>query len=352
MVSLLTVFLYTQVSAQDMTKAPGWSAFEQFVFATDKEYQTNSLVIQKNDEIIFERYREGFTKETKQQIWSMTKSIAGLIIGKAISDNIISAQDPIHKYFPKAPRDIKINHLLNMVSGYDWNEGYEYNPVRSDVINMLYTEHYGDMALFAANKKLAHPAGSYFRYSSGTTNILMGILSKAMGPSDYQDYPWRSFFIPLEINDVTWERDHAKTFVGSSYIFMRARDIIKIGQLFLDQGKYKNQQVIPKEWIEKSAEPYPYFMVAGRELKESVGFAYSNQWWLNSALPFLDGTYKSRYPSLPSNAILALGHWGQMLVILPDQNTVIVRTGQDKKGKIDRSEFFSLFMRAYEQAYP
>ncbi len=177
MVSLLTIFLYTQVGAQDMTKAPGWSAFEQFVFATDKDHQTNSLIIQKNDEIIFERYREGFTQETKQQIWSMTKSIAGLIIGKAISDNIISAQDPVHKYFPQAPRDIKINHLLNMVSGYDWNEGYEYNPVRSDVINMLYTEHYGDMASFAANKKLAHPAGSYFRYSSGTTNVLMGILS-------------------------------------------------------------------------------------------------------------------------------------------------------------------------------
>ncbi len=355
MVSLLTIFLsapFELLRAQDIVKAPGWAAFEQYAFATDKDHQTNSLLIHKDGEIIYERYREGFSQKTKQQIWSMTKSISGLIIGKAISDKILSVQDSISKYFPDAPKEIKLDHLLNMTSGYDWNEGYEYNPIGSDVINMLYTENYQDMASFAARKKLTFPAGSYFRYSSGTTNLLMGALSKAMGPSDYQEYPWRSFFDLLEITDVTWERDHAGTFIGSSYLYLSVRDIAKIGQLFLNKGKFKDLQIIEKSWIEKSSQPYSYFVTPDRELKRSTGFAYSNQWWLNTSLPFLDGSYKSRHPTLPSNAVLALGHWGQMLVILPDQNTVIVRTSQDKKGKLDRDEFFSLFMRAFDQAYP
>ena len=354
MVSLLTIFLFSlsQLSAQEIIKAPAWSSFEAFTFATDQEYLTNSLLVMKDGEIIYERYREGFQPQTKQQIWSMSKSISGLIIGKAVSDKLIDLQDSISKYYPEAPKDVTVSHLLNMVSGLSWNEGYEYNPVGSDVINMLYTENYKDMANFVATRGLAYPAGSFFKYSSGSTNLLMGILSKAMGPNDYADYPWRSFFNLLEIDDVTWERDHRGTFVGSSYLFIKPRDLAKIGQLFLEQGRYKNNIVIDPLWLEKSSQPYPYFYIKERDLKNNDGFAYSRQWWLNTALPYPDGSLKSRYPSLPASAILALGHWGQILVILPEQRTIIVRTSQDKKGKLNRDEFFSLFMRAFEQAYP
>ncbi|PIP89815.1 MAG: serine hydrolase [Bdellovibrionales bacterium CG12_big_fil_rev_8_21_14_0_65_38_15] len=354
MVSLLTIFLFLPLHllAQQITKAPAWSSFESFTFASDQDFLTNSLLVVKDGEVIYERYREGFQAQTKQQIWSMSKSISGLIIGKAINDKIIGLQDSVSKYYPEAPKDVTISHLLNMVSGLEWNEGYEYNPVGSDVINMLYTENYKDMARFTATKGLAYPAGSFFKYSSGSTNLLMGILSKAMGPNDYADYPWRSFFNLLDIDDVTWERDHRGTFVGSSYIFIKPRDLVKIGQLFLDQGRYKNKVIVEASWLEQSSTPYPYFYVKERDIKNNDGFAYSNQWWLNAALPYPDGSLKSRYPSLPADAILALGHWGQMLVILPEQKTIIVRTSQDKKGKLNRDEFFSLFMRAYEQAYP
>lgn len=353
MVSLLTIFLFFgQAFAQNITKAPAWSSFESFAFATDQDYQTNSLLIMKDGKIVFERYRTGFQDSTKQQIWSMSKSITGLIIGKAVSDKIIGLQDSLSKSFPSAPKDITVSHLLNMVSGLEWAEGYEYNPIGSDVINMLYTQSYDDMAGFAAKKKLAYPAGSFFQYSSGTSNILMGILSKAMGPNDYAAYPFRSFFDLLEIKDVTWERDHRGTFIGSSYIFIKPRDLAKVGQLFLSKGRYKDKQVIDPLWLEQSTKPYPYFYVPGRDLKQSASMAYSHQWWLNSALPYPDGSLKSAYPSLPASAVLALGHWGQMLVILPEQKTIIVRTSQDKKGKLDRDKFFSLFMRVFEQAYP
>tara|TARA_R110000868_G_scaffold38661_5_gene135115 strand:- start:4067 stop:5143 length:1077 start_codon:yes stop_codon:yes gene_type:complete len=350
--SLLVVFLSFSAVAQNITKAPAWQAFESFAFSRDDVHLTNSLLVYKDGKIVFERYREGFSATSKQQIWSMTKSITGLIIGKAISENLLKIDDPVQKFYPKAPKGISVSHLLDMVSGYDWNEGYEYSPVGSDVIAMLYTEHYNDMASFAANKRANNEPGTQFMYSSGTSNLLMGILSKSMGPGDYKSYPWRSFFTPLEISNVTWERDHAGTYVASSYLYLSARDLAKIGQLFLNDGKYNNQQIIDAKWLKDSAKPHPYFLEPTRDLRQSESFAYSKHWWLNTALPQVDGSFKSRYPALPANAILALGHWGQMLVILPDQKTIIVRTGQDKGKRMNRDEFFSSFMKAYEQAHP
>ena len=129
---------------------------------------------------------------------------------------------------------------------------------------------------------------------------------------------------------------------------MSARSLAKIGQLFLDP----HQKIINREWLKKSSQPNPYFLNPDRDLTSSEGFAYSAQWWLNTALPMPDGSKKSRYPGLPDDAILALGHWGQMMVILPKQNIVIVRTGEDKKGRLNRDMFFELFMKAYKQAYP
>lgn len=350
------VAFFTLVSsnlyAKKLIKAPAWQAFETFAFADDQGYKTNSVLVMVDGKVEFERYRSGFDATTSQQLWSISKSISGLMIGIASRDNLIKTSDSIQKYFPKAPKKVTIDHLLNMVSGYKWNEGYEYSPVGSDVIAMLYTSHFDDMASFAANRPLNHEPETFFQYSSGTTNVLMGALRKAMGPSDYARYPWRSFFEPLEISSAVWERDHAGTFVGSSYLYLNARDLAKIGQLFLDKGKYKGKEIIPAAWLEASAQTHPYFLNPERELKESENFAYSRQWWLNTALPFPDGSYKSRYPNLPANAVLGLGHWGQMLVIIPDQKVVIVRTGEDKSGRMNRDEFFGRFMHALRQAYP
>lgn len=338
--------------AQRLTKAPAWQAFETFAFADDQGHRTNSILVMVNGKIEYERYRSGFNADTAQQLWSVSKSISGLIIGLAVRDHILKLSDSIQKYFPKAPKEVTLDHLLNMVSGYSWNEGYEYSPVGSDVIAMLYTSHFDDMASFAANRPLSYKPDELFQYSSGTTNILLGALRKAMGPSDYARYPWRSFFEPMEIKSAVWERDHSGTFVGSSYLYLNARDLAKIGQLFLDKGSYKGKQIIPATWLQASTITHPYFLNPERPLKESEGFAYSRHWWLNTDLPFPDGSKKSRYPALPANTFLALGHWGQMLIIIPDQKVVIVRTGEDKTGRMNRDEFFDRFMHALRQAYP
>lgn len=349
---LLVLFFLSSHSWASIAKAPAWSAFESFAFSEDHQHRTNSLLVVIDGKVVFERYRPGINNKTTQQLWSVSKSVAGLIIARAIDDKLLKLSDPVKKFYPKAPDSITIEHLFNMVSGYEWNEGYEYSPFKSDVIAMLYNDQNKDMASFAAHKNSIHKPDEYFQYSSGTTNILMGILAKALGPSDYARYPWRSFFEPLGITSAVWERDHAGTFVGSSYLFLSARDLAKIGELVLTQGRYQDKQVIAKEWFERIKKPHSFFNDPARDLSESEGFAYSHQWWLNSALKFPDGSLKSRYPALSSNAILALGHWGQMMVIIPDKKTILVRTGADKSGRLDRDTFFALFMRALEQAYP
>lgn len=338
--------------AGSLAKAPAWSAFESFAFDDSQGHKTNSLLVIKNGMVAFERYRSGFNANTPQQLWSVSKSISGLLIGKAYEDGLLKISAPVKNFYDDAPEGVTVEHLLNMVSGYKWNEGYEYSPLSSDVIAMLYVDHNDDMAKFAATKPLAYKPDEVFQYSSGTTNILMGILSKAVGPGDYAKYPWRALFNPMNISKAIWERDHKGTFIGSSYLYLSARDLAKFGELFLNKGKIGDKQIISEKWLEASSITHPYFLNPERSLKESENFAYSRQWWLNTALPFPDGSKKSRYPSLPENAILALGHWGQMMVILPSERIVLVRTGEDKSGRMNRDEFFSLFMRALRQSQP
>lgn len=350
LLAAMAAFFTTVSCAQGITQTPGWAGFESFVFDEQSGHRTHSLVILKGGKIVFERHRPGFTPRTAQQVWSISKSVSGLLIGLAIEDKLLSAEDSLQKFFPEASRDVTINHLLNMTSGLEWNEGYEYNPIGSDVIRMLYTANYSDMASYAAHKPLEYPVATHFKYSSGTTNILMGILARATGPGDYAQYPWRRFFDPLEITSATWERDGKGTFVGSSYLYISPADLAKIGNLFLSQGQYKGKQIVPLKWLERSKTLSPFFEASLEKDQSLEGLAYSTQWWLNAPLKRADGTLSPHHPDLPTDAILALGHWGQMMVIIPSHKVVLVRTGADKRAGIDRNKFFDLFMRALEQA--
>lgn len=340
-----------KVLAGPITQTPAWPSFEEYAFNDQAFHRTHSLLIVRDGKVIYERFRPGFTERTPQQLWSISKSVSGLIIGLAIEDKLLKSEDPLNKYYPKAPAEVQLQHLLNMTSGLEWNEGYEYNPVKSDVIRMLYTANFDDMAAFAANKPSDHQPGSNFKYSSGNTNILMGVLAKVTGPGDYAEYPWRRLFNPLNITSATWERDQRGTFVGSSYLYMSARDLAKIGELFLTNGMYQGKQIVPAAWLERSKKAAPFFSSPVAQGKVDNEYAYSHQWWLNKPLIQSDGSSKRKFPDLPEDTIFALGHWGQMLVVIPSLKLVMVRTGADKTTEgLDRNKFFSLFMRALKQA--
>ncbi len=313
------------------------------------KWDTRSVLIVQGGEIVSERYSSVTSKEKPHRLWSMTKSISSLLIGLRQSEGELSIEDPISKYFNQLnnlpeKRNLKIKHLLTMTSGIDWQEIYEENPFKSDVIRMLYLKENKDMANFVLSHPQRYRPGEYFYYSSGETNLLMGVLKKSFSSLDeYHDYPWKKLFTPLGIKSAQWEIDHSGTFVGSSYLYMSARDLSKIAQMLLNKGihhdpvKEESISILSHDYIRESFNPVS--ASCSTHLKyNSKGHSYGYSWWLNAPCPERPNKKKA-YPSLPDDLVMAFGHHGQTMAIFPSQDAVAIRFGADKEQRFDREKW-------------
>lgn len=327
-------------------KAQNWQKFLDFTYSKTEGHSTNALLILYKDKLIHHSTANGFKKGQPHRQWSVSKSFSSALIGIAIKKGILELNTSVDKYYP-VHKDSKfsptVKDLLGMSSGLDWNEGYESNPLKSNVIAMLYTEGFKDMASFTASRPSKYIPGEKFYYSSGETNLMMGMLKKSMGINDYSNYPWTQLFDPLQIKTATWERDQSGTFVGSSYLHMSPEDLAKFGYLYLKDGIYNKKQVIPKKWVKYSTELSQGLLKKTPKEKERVE-TYGAQWWLNKNLP--NHTDTKPYPGFPTDAFMALGHHGQILAVVPSKDLVIVRNGADKDKNLDKVKFFKLLMEA------
>ncbi len=330
---------------------------EQFAFGEAPHlrgaapWRTHSVLIFQGGEIVSERYSKETAQNKPHRLWSMTKSISSLLIGIRQQEGGLSLHDPLSKFYPQLlnrpdKRTLTLKHLLTMTSGIDWQEVYEDNPLKSDVIRMLYLKENKDMANFVLTHGQRYRPGEYFSYSSGETNLLMGALKESFSTlEEYQAYPWQKLFSPLNIESAQWETDHAGTFVGSSYLYMTARDLSKIGKLILDQGQYSSpndaeaeaRTLISADYLRQSFLPANASCTTKPEA-HSAAFSYGYSWWLNAPCPERPHRKKA-FAQLPDDLILALGHHGQTMAIFPSQNAVAVRFGADKKGRFDREKW-------------
>ncbi len=232
-----------------------------------------------------------------------------------------------------------MRHLLNWSSGLDWQEDYEFAPLKSSVVAMLYTRGRDDMAGFIAETPQARPPGRRFRYSSGDSNVLAAALHGMLG-ADYAEYPWRALFEPLGIRSAVWERDAAGTFVGSSYVYMSARDLARVGLLMQRHGRWRERQPLPLAWVEFNLTPFARYRPSAEEEGEAVP---GGQWWLNRAVKGAPAPW----PDVAETAFAALGHWGQALYVLPEEKLVIVRYADDRDGRFRHNEFLRLAQAAF-----
>lgn len=319
----------------------------KYLFDKKEKFSTDSAILIRNGKIVREEYANGYTKNGTHRTWSISKSLTNTLIGIAVKKGILSKESKVKKFYPqlngKDHEKMTVDHLLKMSSGIDWNEYYEENPFASDVIRMLYVYEYKDMAGYTARQSVIHTPGTKFYYSSGESNLIMGILKKSMGIKDYENFPWKELFNKLSIESATWERDGQNVFVGSSYLFLSPRDLAKIGMLYLNNGKWQNEQILPEDWVK-------YTTTANRAWKniqkdaEKPKLAYGAHWWLN-----IGNKHGPYHPSAPENIYMALGHHGQILAVFPDQKIIFVRMAADKKAKIDRTKIFKFIMNGLKQ---
>lgn len=296
-----------------------------------KNTNTDVVLVYKDGKIIYQNYARGYGTNTKHLSWSMGKTISGILIGIAESEGLLSFNDPVRKYFPKYKSNARIIDLLGMSSGLKYKEEYEGLPVDLDVTNMMYLD--GPPMGFVNYMMTCTPspegeAGSYFNYASGDTNVLMGILQKTINnQSIYNKYPWDKFFKPLGI-DATFEQDLNGTFVGASYVYMKATDFLKVGQLLVNRGMWNGQQIIPIKYFDlmnKVADGVHKKVQKGNDDRK----AYSAH--VTTNLPIEGRGLDSQYNDLPLDSLILYGHQGQIIAASPSQNLVILKLAMDKK---------------------
>ena len=278
--------------------------------------RTQGLVIVYKGRLIAERYADNITPHTRLLGWSMTKSITGALVGLLVKDGKLDVNRPAPVKAWQNPDDprskITLDNLMRMKSGLEFEEVY--GPMK-DATEMLYDR--ADMAAYAAAKPLAHKPGEKWDYSSGTTNIIMSIVKEQTGGTlvDVHRYLRERLFRPLHMDSAVIEPDASGNFVGSSYMFATARDWARMGQFFLQKGKWEGRQLLPPGWIQYCATPTP-----------GSHDQYGAQIWLNPGTPRTDEMRRS-YEELPASMFYMSGFNLQRVAIFPENDLVIVRLG-------------------------
>jgi len=282
---------------------------------TDEFGETYALIAVQHGKIILERYGAGRNADTLCPSWSMAKSITQALVGLLAGDGKIDIHAPadVPEWQPgDDPRSaITLDLLLRMSSGLSFREEYVANA-SSDVVDMLWGRGKDDVAHFAASFPLAHTPGTFFSYSSGTTNIVSRCASRALHGkgADFESFMRRRLFDPLGIRSAQPKFDAAGTFIGSSFCAATPRDFARFGLLYLRGGCWRGTRLLPAGWVDYARTP------TWQQPTEED--SYGAHWWLGLAGP---GSFSAN------------GFEGQFMVVVPEKDLVVVRNGRSQNGQ-------------------
>ena len=286
--------------------------------------RTRALLVLYDGRIIAEQYAPGFNADTPLIGWSMTKSVMGALVGILVKEGQLSLEDKnlLPQWEGDRRQEITLKQLLQMNSGLKFKEYCE-NPF-ADCPQMLFNSK--NMAIYAANKPLIKEPGTDWDYASGTTNILSGIIRNAVGGKDldYLTFPRRALFDRLGMSTAVIEIDTAGNFVGSSSMYASARDWARFGLLYLQDGVWENERILPEGWVEFS-----------RTSPLVSKDRYGAHFWLLKNYP--------QQKPLPQDLFMADGYEGQSVIIIPSRKLVVVRLG---KGGWEERKFIEQLLEA------
>lgn len=259
----------------------------------------HSLLVLKNNKLILEAYVHPYTPDTLHNVKSVSKSILSALVGIAMDRGIFKNMDvTLADAFPEYmagqadPRksDVTLAHLLSMQAGFEFIENSRLSSrwMKS-----------GNWVKHAIEMPMADPPGTRFTYSTANSHLVSAWLTRAAGMGT-AEFAQKYLFTPLGIHNVTWLKDPRGIDIGGSQVYMRPRDMLKFGRLFLEKGKQGSSRVVPGEWVEEST--------AEQALSPSGGYGYG--WWRT--------TFDTGY--------MAAGWAGQRIAVFPQKNLVIVTT--------------------------
>ncbi len=291
---------------------------EAFVESNPEEPKnTLAVVVVYDGQLIGEKYAPGINYNSPLLGWSMTKSITNAMVGLLVLDGRLRLDQPapVPEWANDKRKHITINNLMQASSGLAWDETYNFP---GDFHNMFIFS--DDKGGYAANKELQYPIGTHFEYSSGTTNLLAKIVRQTVGDSLYYRFAPERLFQKIGMSHTLIEPDASGTYVGSSYGFASARDWARFGLLFLNDGVWNGERILPEGWSTYSSTPAP---------AATLG-EYGAQWWLNAGAKA--HPEHCHNPGLPHDEYGAEGFEEQNLWIFPSKKLIVVRLGISHHG--------------------
>lgn len=280
---------------------------------TDNGYKGDAfafMVVHKGIPVA-EAYKPQFSRNTKFLSWSMAKSVMNAMVGILVKDGKMDISQPIgfDEWKGDERNKITLNNIMQMQSGLKWNEDY---GNRSDVTLMLHCE--SDMGHFALERPEVFPAGTHWYYSSGSTNIVSYLIRKQLNnDSLYYVFANNQLFNKIGMPDAVLEVDASGTRVGSSYLYATARDYARFALLYMNDGVFNGERILPEGWVKYSTTP----------ASESKG-AYGSFFWLNQG---------KTYPSAPEDMYMCIGHDGQCILMIPSKDLIVVVLGYSPLSK-------------------
>jgi CubicO group peptidase (beta-lactamase class C family) len=266
-----------------------------------------SLLVERNGVIVAEYYFDGDGPEDLHDVRSVTKSFSSALIGIAINKGYIeNVDETLADYLGSVIENldeergaITIHQLLTMSCGLEWSEIGDYSEFNAWVTSP-------DQINYILAKPFVTPPGMVFNYSDGAAHLVSVVLEEASGMSA-QEFSYEYLFKPLEIEPRPWLSDNRGYSYGGVGLFVSPRDMIKLGRLYLEDGKFKGQDVVPAEWIITSTQNHIHTNNA-----VPYGPNYGYFWWVTEVQSY--------------HAYFANGYGGQFIFNLPDLNLVVVAT--------------------------
>lgn len=283
-------------------------AMENYIQQLSWGHLIRSVLIVRNGYIVWESYYDpAYGPNDQLNIYSCTKSVTSALIGIAIAEEHIGGvNETLLSYFPDrtiANRTVEkeaitLEQVLTMTSGLAWDE-WPYGPASS----YTYLVNSPDWVQYVLDQPMRHEPGTVWDYNSGGSHLLSMIINQTAGTTTLA-YADSHLFAPLGISDYQWETDPQGVVAGGSNLYLTPRDMAKFGFLYLNNGSWDGDQLVPAEWVENSTQNLatPY------NDTDTIGYGY--HWWLN----------------LPINTYLAIGYNGQQINVVPEHNLVVVFT--------------------------
>jgi len=280
---------------------------------------THEVIIIKEGYLVFEHYGEGHNIDDLHYTASVSKSVGSMVFGLAMDKGHLPElstgilQQPISMFLPdhqslfkKEKSKILLNHVLNMTANLEWDEeSFPYSDPRNDW-HMASVD--DDPVKYAFSKDLIGKPGEVFEYNGGMPITLSYLVKHSMDQKTIS-FAKEKLFNPLGIKEFRWDHLRCGLLDFDGGLHLRPRDMARIGQLMLNKGKWNGKQILSKEWVEVSSQMH---------IKNEGSPDYGYQWW---------GGQYSFYEN-SCEVFMASGHGGQLIVIIPEFEMVVVITQQ------------------------